>query len=400
MPAFTPPPPAPQRGDRATFSQRVDAFLTWLVQLVTQLNLFVAGLNSRDAGGAKTFSYSWDGASADANPGAGNLRFSALPLSSSTVVRLANQPDNGGDISALLISLSTNASNVKAAIRFQNSKDPNSWMIFEISDFMQATGYWNLGGVVRASSSPTPFVSGDALSVFIDRSGDKGDGGGTPTQQQIRDAIGVLGESNGGTGANTFGQARTNLGINNVDNTSDANKPVSTAQAAAINTKVSKTGDSMSGTLVIDTLNRGLEIRSGGPFAEMGFVGTGGNKTIRLNANTLEVVNSANTAVITTLSDSGQLSAVQVTQTSDERLKTNWRPITDGQLEAIADMQLAGLFDWVNGGSSAGGSAQAIQRIIPEVVYETEGKLHVDYGGLNFAILQASLRRMKERGMV
>ncbi len=39
---------------------------------------------------------------------------------------------------------------------------------------------------------------------------------------------------NGGTGATTAAGARTNLGLGNVDNTSDANKPVSTAQQAAL----------------------------------------------------------------------------------------------------------------------------------------------------------------------
>ena len=46
-------------------------------------------------------------------------------------------------------------------------------------------------------------------------------------------------------------QVKTALTLNNVDNTSDANKPVSTAQAAADALRVLKTGDTMSGTLTI-----------------------------------------------------------------------------------------------------------------------------------------------------
>lgn len=45
--------------------------------------------------------------------------------------------------------------------------------------------------------------------------------------------------------------ARTTLGLGNVNNTSDANKPVSTAQQSALNGKVAKTGDQMSGPLTI-----------------------------------------------------------------------------------------------------------------------------------------------------
>ena len=44
------------------------------------------------------------------------------------------------------------------------------------------------------------------------------------------------------------------VGLGNVDNTSDANKPVSTAQAAADALKVSKTGDTMSGDLTLSRL--------------------------------------------------------------------------------------------------------------------------------------------------
>lgn len=43
----------------------------------------------------------------------------------------------------------------------------------------------------------------------------------------------------------------TAVGLGNVDNTSDANKPVSTAQATAIGLKVSKAGDTMTGALLM-----------------------------------------------------------------------------------------------------------------------------------------------------
>jgi hypothetical protein len=48
---------------------------------------------------------------------------------------------------------------------------------------------------------------------------------------------GIVAIANGGTGASTVVGAKTNLGLNNVDNTSDANKPISTATQAALDTK-------------------------------------------------------------------------------------------------------------------------------------------------------------------
>lgn len=59
--------------------------------------------------------------------------------------------------------------------------------------------------------------------------------------------------SNGGTGASTAEAARTNLGLGNVTNTADADKPVSTAQQAAIDaardTRVALAGARMAGPL-------------------------------------------------------------------------------------------------------------------------------------------------------
>lgn len=59
--------------------------------------------------------------------------------------------------------------------------------------------------------------------------------------------LGSVGIDSGGTGATTAAAARTNLGLGNVDNTSDANKPVSTAQAAAIALKANLASPAFSG---------------------------------------------------------------------------------------------------------------------------------------------------------
>lgn len=55
----------------------------------------------------------------------------------------------------------------------------------------------------------------------------------------------------GGTGGTDAATAKTNLALNNVDNTSDVNKPVSTAQAASIATKVPLAGGTMTGILTL-----------------------------------------------------------------------------------------------------------------------------------------------------
>jgi hypothetical protein len=60
---------------------------------------------------------------------------------------------------------------------------------------------------------------------------------------------GTVGIANGGTGATTVAAAKTNLALNNVDNTSDVNKPISTLTQTALNTKENAANKSIVTTL-------------------------------------------------------------------------------------------------------------------------------------------------------
>ena len=60
---------------------------------------------------------------------------------------------------------------------------------------------------------------------------------------------GVIAIANGGTGANTIAAAKTNFALNNVDNTSDVNKPISTLAQAALDLKENTANKSVTTTL-------------------------------------------------------------------------------------------------------------------------------------------------------
>ena len=60
---------------------------------------------------------------------------------------------------------------------------------------------------------------------------------------------GVVPVANGGTGASTIAAAKTNLALNNVDNTTDLNKPISTLTQAALDVKENSANKSATTTL-------------------------------------------------------------------------------------------------------------------------------------------------------
>ncbi len=57
--------------------------------------------------------------------------------------------------------------------------------------------------------------------------------------------------------SNPHSVTKTQVGLSNVDNTSDINKPISTATQTALDGKVDKTGDVMTGSLTATTLTAG-----------------------------------------------------------------------------------------------------------------------------------------------
>lgn len=395
MAALPSPPPAPQRGDRQTFSARVDAFILWLVALIPMLNAFMAGLGTLAAGGANSFSYVFDTLTADSDPGIGTIRFDNSTQGSAARLRIDDQPYNGGSVVPFLQSIIAGTSNVKGSVRLQKLGDVNSWLLFDITGIVAASGWNNLVLVPRGGSAPSPFVKNDILLLFFDVKGDRGDGGNTPTQAEMRAAIGVLPIENGGTASSNAAGARGNLGLGNVDNTSDVNKPVSTAQNTAIQGRVSKAGDVMTGSIDFNN-NVGLNSKDAGGVLRQLLLLANDNNIYFTNGGggTIMYMSRAGTQ-IAGLNDAGVFSANDIRQTSDERLKHNWRRLTDEQLDALAALEKVGVFDWVDGsGPAVGASAQAIRAIVPEAVHEDEnGKLTVAYGGLTFAMAQGALRR-------
>ncbi|MFC3470218.1 hypothetical protein ACFOHT_10155 [Massilia oculi] len=138
-----------------------------------EVNETLAAFNAALAGGAYALPYTFDTATADADPGAGKLRLSSAAQNASTVMRL-DLTAGGQDYTTLIDTFDASTSLVKGTIRLTKQGDMSKWMTFDVSARTAPAGYRNLAVVCTGSSSTSPFVSGDSLLLFFQRTGDRG----------------------------------------------------------------------------------------------------------------------------------------------------------------------------------------------------------------------------------
>lgn len=110
-------------------------------------------------------------------------------------------------------------------------------------------------GTVGSGATPSVTNSGtntDAILNFVLPKGDKGDtGAGVPTGGT---SLQYVRKNSGNTATEWATLNKATVGLSNVDNTSDANKPVSTAQATAI-----ASGDTAAIAQAVQTVSEGLD---------------------------------------------------------------------------------------------------------------------------------------------
>lgn len=123
--------------------------------------------------------FTYDNATADADPGAGKFRLNNAAVASATQVYIDLATANGGDVTAWIDSFddSTNTT-VKGELTFVDATDASVWFKLNVTAWTTATGYRKLTVAYVASNGA--LVSGRAFSLQFDRAGDKGaDGLGT-----------------------------------------------------------------------------------------------------------------------------------------------------------------------------------------------------------------------------
>lgn len=191
-----------QSQDQATFDANWAYTLEQMVLRAQQENETAANLNAIAAGGAYAFPYIFDSTTTDGDPGVGKLRLGSATQNASTVLRIDTAIVGGADISNVFFDLGAGTSAVKGSIRLVKQGDASKWMIFDITAVTSMTGYRNLAVAHRVGSAASPFANTDAVLVYIERSGDKGDLNTYPTVI-VRDekASGTNGGTPTGAGA-------------------------------------------------------------------------------------------------------------------------------------------------------------------------------------------------------
>ena len=183
--AITTLPPAPSRTDPSTFSAKADALLGALATFVTEANTLESNVNAKEA---------------------------SATSAASTATTKASEASSSASTATTKASEATTARNeaVNLVLRYQGalSSDPS----------VNKTGGALVAGDWYVNSS-TGYIRAYNGSGWV---------------QGISTVAGVT-SVNGNTGAVTID--KTTVGLGNVDNTSDANKPISTATATALSNK-------------------------------------------------------------------------------------------------------------------------------------------------------------------
>ncbi len=172
-------PLAPLDRTSPTFRNDVDTFFaTKLPLLVGEVTATESAMSAYAAGGAYSVPFIFDGLSqADGDPGPGKLRLSSAAQNASTTLRLDLSSSGAQDYTGIIDTFDASTSSTKGSIRLVKQGDPSKWLTFDVTARAAPAGYRNLTVVNTGGSSASPFVNGDALMLFFQRSGDKGSQG-------------------------------------------------------------------------------------------------------------------------------------------------------------------------------------------------------------------------------
>ncbi|MGB9107485.1 MAG: hypothetical protein WCC39_02240 [Telluria sp.] len=178
MSSLTPPPSKPQRGVRATFAGLVDGFISWFCDtFYNELVALQANLSSIAAGGAYAITYTHRTSSSNVGGSAGGM----LAINAASI-QLDTKNAAGASVTALLNSFDDSTRSITGTVRLQKVGDTSKWAVRTVTSYVQGgTGLYGdvFGTLIDSSNGGNPFVDGDPVMLFFQRTGDKGNPGAT-----------------------------------------------------------------------------------------------------------------------------------------------------------------------------------------------------------------------------
>lgn len=177
---FLDPAAMPNRSmDQQTFDNAMAALMQNLPVLASQINSTEAGMNSIAAGGAYAVPYAFKtGQVVSTDPGAGKIGIiTAGAQNAATALYVDALNAGGADVTTLLDSMGGSTSAVKGQIRLQKQGDTTKWLTFNVTSVGAPSGYRVYYVTPTGSSAPSPFADTDALVLFFQSTGDRGQTG-------------------------------------------------------------------------------------------------------------------------------------------------------------------------------------------------------------------------------
>ncbi|MCM8736585.1 hypothetical protein M5E06_20880 [Azospirillum sp. A1-3] len=130
------------------------------------------------AAAQSTIAMVWDAGTADADPGAGEVRASTAALTAGTYTLYIDTVDaDGVDATNVIAGWVASTSTVKGRLRLVKVGDSAAYVDVNVTAVTVATGYRKVA--VSYVSGPGGFAAGDRVAIGFSRTGDKGDTGNT-----------------------------------------------------------------------------------------------------------------------------------------------------------------------------------------------------------------------------
>ena len=128
--------------------------------------------------GGATFEYLSDtNSQTEEDPGNRKVRFNNTILNSSTKIYIDSASNVGGSIDSFLQTLENITSSIKGFARFSRKTDNTAFLLFQINDVTDKSGWWILDTTIQTSSSNSPFGNNNEVMVSFLTNGNKGDQG-------------------------------------------------------------------------------------------------------------------------------------------------------------------------------------------------------------------------------